>query len=124
MAVVQLEKKLEFHEDKIVPACLPVCQSECKTKWEDLTLKKMEWMKVLNSKYDDTDNTLKKYELELFTHVECIEEFGSRVERLVFICFMSFIEAEALNYFLTWSNSTVPFHKCNALLHRRDLFRS
>ena len=65
MAVVQLEKKLEFHEDKIVPACLPVCQSDCKTKWEDLTVKKMEWMKVINSKFDNTDNTLKKYELEL-----------------------------------------------------------
>ena len=83
MAVVQLEKKLEFHEDKIVPACLPVCQSECKTKWEDLTAKKMEWMKVLNSKFDNTDNTLKKYELELRSQTICADEFPSRFMRLV-----------------------------------------
>ena len=89
--MVRLETKLKFDESGVLPACLPKCQSECKTKWEDLTVKKMqdETMAVLNAKYDVTDNTLKKYELELFTHVECIEEFGSRVERLVIICFMS-----------------------------------
>ena len=73
-----LETKLKFHEDKIVPACLPVCQSDCKTKWEDLTVKKMEWMKVLNSKFDNTDNTLKKYELELRSRTHCDRLFDIR----------------------------------------------
>ena len=83
--MVRLETKLKFDESGVLPACLPKCQSECKTKWEDLTVKKMqdETMAVLNAKYDVTDNTLKKYELELRSQTICADEFPSRFMRLV-----------------------------------------
>ena len=91
--MVQLETKLIFNDDKVVPACLPVCQSDCKTKWEDLTVGKMEdeEMKVLNAKYDATDNALKKYELELRSHTECkdlLPEINFKLKRSVYILYV------------------------------------